>query len=101
MHVDQIYIKYFKERGMCYKTNPGKILKKNSLRKGNFGKKYWKKYNWHYKEISQLGFEPATTWIMQQDRATDVWATKLAEFCCLKNVSNLKRQRHWLVDVID
>ena len=33
MHVNQIYIKYFKERDMCYETD--KILKK-TLKKNNF-----------------------------------------------------------------
>ena len=42
MHVNQIYIKYFKERGMCHKTD--KILKKN------FGKNMEK--NRHYKLIN-------------------------------------------------
>ena len=38
--VNQIYTKYFKERGMCYKKD--KILQKN-FEKNNFWKKYLKK----------------------------------------------------------
>ena len=39
-HVNQIYIRYFKERGMCYKTD--KILKK-TLKKTTFEKNIEKK----------------------------------------------------------
>ena len=38
MHVNQIYIKYFKERGMCYKTDPGKTLKKTLWEKATLEK---------------------------------------------------------------
>ena len=94
IHVNQIYIKYFKERGTYHKTD--KILKKKTL------EKIWKK-NRHYKlrnitagvwtcnhlhdarKIAPWTFEHARSrhgLLSTQDRAMDFWAIWIY---CLKN----------------